>query len=84
MGLAVRAAAGSGRRSPAQLRQVVAQVDRELPLYNIRSMRERTDEALVDRRTPALLAGGFAIVALLLSRRGHLRRARVPGVAAPA
>ena len=48
----------------------MGQVDRELPLYNIRSMRERTDEALVDRRTPALLAAGFAVVALLLSGVG--------------
>ena len=69
MGLAVRAAAEPAALT-GQLRQVVGQVDRELPLYNIRSMRERTDEALVDRRTPALLAGGFAIVALLLSGVG--------------
>ena len=52
MGLAVRAAAEPAALT-GQFRQAVGQVDREAPLYNIRSMRERTDEALVDRRTPA-------------------------------
>ncbi len=69
MGLAVRAP-GDPLALAGDLRKVLAQIDRELPLYNIRSMHERTDEALVDRRTPALLAGGFAIVALLLSGVG--------------
>ncbi len=75
---AIRAWHGSGgadrrqipRRSVDQLRRAVAQVDRELPLYNIRTMDERTSETLVDRRTPTLLAGGFAVVALFLAAIG--------------
>jgi ABC-type antimicrobial peptide transport system permease subunit len=52
------------------VRRAIAQVDAELPLYNIRTMAERTSEVLVDRRTPTLLAGGFAIVALFLAAIG--------------
>jgi ABC-type antimicrobial peptide transport system permease subunit len=52
------------------VRRAVAQVDAELPLYNIRTMAERTSEVLVDRRTPTLLAGGFAAVALFLAAIG--------------
>src|SRR5918993_923361 len=69
MGLAVRAAI-EPLALTGQLRQAISQVDRELPLYNIRSMSERTNEALVDRRTPAFLAGGLAVGALLLSGVG--------------
>ena len=69
MGLAVRAS-GDPSALVDQLRRAVAQVDRELPLYNIRTMGERTSETLVDRRTPTLIAGGFAVVALFLAAIG--------------
>jgi predicted permease len=52
------------------LRAAVAAVDPELVLYAVRSMDDRVDRALVDRRTPMLLATGFAAVALLLSALG--------------
>ena len=69
MGLAVRSS-GDPKGLVDQLRRAVAQVDRELPLYNIRTMDERTSETLVDRRTPTLIAGGFAVVALFLAAIG--------------
>jgi predicted permease len=69
MGLAVRAS-GDPAALVDQLRRAVAQVDRELPLYNIRTMDQRTSETLVDRRTPTLIAGGFAMVALFLAAIG--------------
>jgi len=69
MGLAVRTA-GDPRLLHDAVRRAVAQVDPELPLYNIRTMDERTDEILSDRRTPTLLAGGFAVVALFLAGIG--------------
>jgi predicted permease len=69
MGLAVRTS-GEPKALVDQLRRAVAQVDRELPLYNIRTMGERTSETLVDRRTPTLIAGGFAVVALFLAAIG--------------
>lgn len=52
------------------VRAVVAGVDPELPLYGVRTMEERVDLALVDRRTPMVLAVGFAVVALFLSAIG--------------
>jgi predicted permease len=54
----------------AEVRSAIAGVDPELPFYTVRTMEERVDRALVDRRTPMLLAVGFAVVALLLSAIG--------------
>jgi predicted permease len=69
MGLAVRTT-GDPKAVGEVLRRAIARVDAELPLYNIRTMEERTSEILVDRKTPTLLAGGFAIVALFLAAIG--------------
>jgi hypothetical protein len=69
MGLAVRGA-GNSRAIGEQARRAVAEVEPELPLYNVRTMEERTSEVLLDRRTPTLLAGGFAVVALFLAAIG--------------
>jgi predicted permease len=52
------------------LRQVVRNVDSELPVSDIRSMETRIADSLVARRSPALLAGLFSGVALLLTAIG--------------
>jgi predicted permease len=52
------------------LRQVVRNVDPELPVNDIRSMDTRIADSLVARRSPALLAGLFSGVALLLTAIG--------------
>jgi len=52
------------------LRQVVRQIDPELPLDNVQSMEVRISDTLVARRSPALLTGIFAGVALLLAAIG--------------
>jgi predicted permease len=69
MGLAIRGRQDL-RAVTESIRRALAQVDPELPLYNVRTMAERTSEVLVDRRTPTLLATGFAVVALFLSAIG--------------
>jgi ABC-type antimicrobial peptide transport system permease subunit len=48
------------------LQKVVRQIDASLPVSNIRSMDARIADSLVTRRSPALLAGLFAGMALLL------------------
>jgi predicted permease len=54
----------------ASIRQAVAGLDPELPLYGIKTMDDRMQEALLSRRVPMLLALGFAAVALFLSAVG--------------
>jgi ABC-type antimicrobial peptide transport system permease subunit len=48
----------------------VADLDPELPLYNVDTVDNLISRSLVDRRTPALLAAGFAVVALMLATLG--------------
>ncbi len=67
--LAVRST-GDPHALAAAIRRVVAGIDPELPLYSVKTMTERTSEALVSRRVPMLLALGFAAVALFLSAVG--------------
>jgi predicted permease len=52
------------------LQKVVRQVDPNIPVTDLRSMETRIADSLVDRRSPALLAGLFSGVALLLTAIG--------------
>jgi len=52
------------------LQKTVRRIDPELPVYDLRSMQVRIDDTLVGRRSPALLTGIFAGVALLLADIG--------------
>ncbi len=52
------------------VRREIAQIDAELPFYGVRTMDERLSTAVVDRRTPTVLATGFAVVALFLAGIG--------------
>jgi len=52
------------------LRSTVASLDPELPVFDLRTMHERAESALVPQRTPALLSAAFGAVALLLSAVG--------------
>ncbi|MEP7346713.1 MAG: ABC transporter permease, partial [Gemmatimonadaceae bacterium] len=54
---------------PAMAR-VVREIDPELPVDGLRSMEVRVADSLIARRSPALLAGIFAFVALLLASIG--------------
>jgi putative ABC transport system permease protein len=67
--IAVRAA-----REPeaiiAALRSTLASIDRELPLYDVRTMDERLDRSLIQRRMPMVIAMSFGAVALFLASIG--------------
>jgi predicted permease len=52
------------------LQHVVRQIDPELPVNDLRSMETRMADSLVTRRSPALLAGLFSGIALLLTAIG--------------
>jgi predicted permease len=52
------------------VRREVAQIDAEMPFYGVRTMEERLSLSVLDRRTPTVLATGFAVVALLLAGIG--------------
>lgn len=52
------------------VRRAIASVDRQLPLFDVRTMAQRSDEALVSSRAPAMLSLTFGMVALLLSAVG--------------
>jgi predicted permease len=54
----------------AAARREIAQIDPEMPFYDVKTMDDRMSSSLMDRRTPMLLATGFAGVALFLAAIG--------------
>ena len=52
------------------LQKVVRQIDADVPVSDLRSMDTRIADSLVARRSPALLAGLFSAIALLLTSIG--------------
>ncbi|HET7291639.1 MAG TPA: FtsX-like permease family protein, partial [Vicinamibacteria bacterium] len=58
------------RSAPAALRAAIASLDPELPLFDAQTMTERSERALLNRRSPALLSLSFGALALLLSGVG--------------
>ena len=52
------------------VRKAMYAIDPQIPLAQFRSMDDRIAETLVTRRSPAVLAGVFALVALLLATIG--------------
>jgi predicted lysophospholipase L1 biosynthesis ABC-type transport system permease subunit len=69
LGIALRTAQapegviGSARRE-------LSQIDPEMPFYGVNTLEDRLATSLMDRRTPMLLATGFAAVALFLAAIG--------------
>lgn len=62
--------AGRPESLAGSLRKAIASLDPELPLFDVRTMEQRAETALLGRRAPALLSLAFAAVALLLSAVG--------------
>ena len=52
------------------IRSLLARLDPELPFFNVQSMEDRLADSLGPRRTPVILALGFAGVALFLAAIG--------------
>lgn len=51
-------------------REIVTRLDPEVPFYGARTMQERVDDSLMERRSPMLLLAIFAGVALFLAGLG--------------
>jgi predicted permease len=62
--------AGRPESVGAGFRTAIAGLDRELPVFDVQTMEHRTDTALLNRRSPAVLSLTFGIVALFLSAIG--------------
>ncbi len=54
----------------ATLQKTVLAIDPDLPVDSIKTMQTLVNDSLVSRRSPAVLAGAFAVVALLLAAIG--------------
>jgi predicted permease len=52
------------------IRTEISRLDREIPVYDVRTMTERTERSLVTRRSSMALSLAFSAVALLLSAVG--------------
>jgi putative ABC transport system permease protein len=62
--------AGDPETIVRDIRSAIAQIDREVPLFDIRTMSERTNLALTSRTSTMHLASLFAAVAVFLSAIG--------------
>ena len=69
LGIAIRTAQ-SPETVTSSVRREIAQLDPEMPFYGVRTLDDRLSTSLMDRRTPMLLATGFAVVALFLAAIG--------------
>jgi len=54
----------------APVRRALAEIDPELPLFDVRTLQARIDESLLARRSPMMLALAFAGLALFLASVG--------------
>jgi predicted permease len=61
---------GAPETAAGALRSTMAALDPELPLFDVRTLAQRTETALVARRSSAMLSLTFGLVALLLSAVG--------------
>ena len=52
------------------MRNAITEVDREIPVFNVQTMNDRMDSALVPRRVPMVIGLVFGIVALFLAAVG--------------
>lgn len=53
-----------------EVRRVVASLDRDLPMIDVRTMKDQVRSTLADERALAQLAGGFSLLALVLATIG--------------
>src|SRR5205807_8434939 len=52
------------------VREAINSLDREMPIFDMQTMEQRTEKSLMTRRSPVLLSVSFGAVALFLSAIG--------------
>ncbi len=62
--------AGDAAALTSGVRRALAELDRELPVFDTLTLEERREKSLVGRRSPVVLSLAFGLVALLLSAIG--------------
>jgi predicted permease len=62
--------AGDPASLAGAMRGVIAQLDRELPVFDVQTMAQLTEKALLSRKSPVVLSLSFGAVALFLSAIG--------------
>jgi predicted permease len=62
--------AGEPESFGTALRAAIKALDRELPVFDVKTMEQRTEGALANRRSSVLLSASFGVVALFLSAIG--------------
>lgn len=62
--------AGDPGSLTSSVRGVLQEIDRELPVFDVRTMEDRLAQSLMTRRSPVLLSLSFGAIALLLSAIG--------------
>ncbi|MDQ3805865.1 MAG: ABC transporter permease, partial [Acidobacteriota bacterium] len=70
MGLLVRAEGGDPEALAPAVRQAVSALDRDLPVYNVRTLRDIADEAVSAKRLMVVMLTFFALGALILAAVG--------------
>ncbi|MGI8655948.1 MAG: ABC transporter permease [Pyrinomonadaceae bacterium] len=68
--IVVRANGGDSSKLTAAIRNEVQALDKDLPIYNIKTMEQRVSESAAQPRFRTLLLGLFACIALLLASVG--------------
>src|SRR5205807_6273434 len=69
-GFVVARTIGDPLAAAAAIQAVVSQLDRSIPLTNVRAMDARLSDSLSERRFVMLLIGGFATMAVVLALGG--------------
>jgi predicted permease len=62
--------AGDPTSLAGPMRSVIAQLDSELPVFDVQTMEQLTEKALLSRKSPVVLSLSFGAVALFLSAIG--------------
>jgi predicted permease len=67
---AIRASGGAPQSVAGAVRAAIAQIDRELPLFDVATMLDRADRSVATRRSSMLLSITFGCLALFLAAIG--------------